>query len=302
MPIAPRAADVPPPALTAYSRSVRYFVLCVLAFAPALQAQSAPAASTPSPEQLRSLMRKVLSNLTTADRNLSDYAYARYSVRRQFDGDGDLEEEHTILARREFLDGYGFTQQIRHDGQPVPADQIQREQAAFRQHVAELEAMTEAERQAADEDNRKSAAERNQWLKEFPEALAYKQVGEEMVNGRATLVLECSPRPGYKAANLRARVFEKVRGKLWIDKAESQLVRVDAEVFETVNIGWGVVGRIQKGTRFHLERGKLADGSWLPSSQSVRFTARVLLFKTISQEETTRYSEFRHKSTLTAAE
>lgn len=281
---------------------MKVFLFCALALLPAAGAQSArPAAGAPR-EELRGLMRQVLRNLTSADHNLGDYAYARYSVRREFDGDGDVKTEHTFLARRDFLDGYGFTQQVERDGKPVPAEDLEREQAAFRQHVAELEAMTEAERRAAEEENRKQSAEQNAWLQEFPEALDYRQVGEEMIAGRPALVLECSPRPGYKASNLRARVFEKVRGKLWIDKAESQLVRVDAEVFETVNIGWGVVGRIQKGTRFHLERRRLDDGSWLPASQTVRFAARVLLFKTISQEETTRYSEFRHKSVLAAAE
>jgi hypothetical protein len=75
---------------------------------------------------------------------------------------------------------------------------------------------------------------------------------------------------------------------------------VDAEVFETVNIGWGVLGRVNKGTRFHIDRRKLDDGTWLPQTQTVRFAARVPLFKTIAQEETTRYSEFRHKSAAIA--
>jgi hypothetical protein len=75
------------------------------------------------------------------------------------------------------------------------------------------------------------------WLKEFPEALEYKKIGEEEITGRVAWVLEYSTRAGYKAQSLRARVFEKTQGKVWVDVADSQLVRVDAAVFDTVSIG-----------------------------------------------------------------
>jgi hypothetical protein len=87
---------------------------------------------------------------------------------------------------------------------------------------------------------------------------------------------------------------------MWIDRSDTELVRIDAEVFDTVNIGWGVLGRVHKGTRYHAERRRLGE-TWLPRSQTVRFDARVLLVKNVSQEETSEFSEFRHKSELLAA-
>lgn len=131
------------------------------------------------------------------------------------------------------------------------------------------------------------------WLAEFPEALEYKKVGEEEIAGRMAWVLECSPRPGYKAKSLRARVFEKTRGKVWIDVADSQLVRVDAAVFDTVNIGWGMAAKIQKGTRFQIDRRKLPDGAWLPESQTIRFTAKVMMVKSLGMEDAARFTGYR---------
>lgn len=118
-------------------------------------------------------------------------------------------------------------------------------------------------------------------------------MGEELIAGRLAWVLECSPRAGYKARNLQARVFEKTRGKVWIDAADSQLVRVDAAVFDTVSIGWGLAAKIQKGTRFQIDRRKLADGAWLPDSQTIRFAAKVLMVKSLAVEDTARFSEYR---------
>ena len=245
-------------------------------------------------------MRQVLSNLEAADTHLADFAYLRQNTRRKFDSGGRLKEEHTFLARHDFLDGHGFMRQVERDGEPVPEADLARETEVMRARIAEYEAMTEAQRQAVDAQRRKENEEARAWLREFPDALDYKKVGEEMVGGRMAIVLECTPHAGYKASNMRARVFEKVRGKVWIDKERTELVRVDAEVYETVNIGWGLLGKVYKGTRFHLERRKV-DGpdnveAWLPLSQTVRFTARVLLFKTLAQEESTRYSGFVHRN------
>jgi hypothetical protein len=134
------------------------------------------------------------------------------------------------------------------------------------------------------------------WLKEFPEALEFKKVGEEEIGGRVAWVLECSPRAGYKAQSLRGRVFEKTRGRVWIDVADSQLVRVDAAVFDTVSIGWGMAAKIQKGTRFQIDRRKLADGAWLPESQTIRFAAKVMMVKSLAIEDSARFSGYRRHS------
>ena len=245
------------------------------------------------------MLGTALNKLQEGDRKLGDYAYARYNVRREFNPDGSLKIEHTVLARRGFEDGVGFLHQVERDGKPVPEAERKLAQDGARARAAQLRSMTPAERTQAGEDSGTRAKELS-FLKEFPDALECKKLGEEMIGSRRTLVLECEPRPGYKATNLRARMFEKVRGKIWLDTAEEQMVRVDAEVFEAVNIGWGMIGRVQKGTRFHLERRRLADGSWLPESQDIRLAVRILVFKTLAQEEITQYSGYRHKSAVVA--
>jgi hypothetical protein len=161
--------------------------------------------------------------------------------------------------------------------------------------------MGPAERTSQREERRRNQREEAAWLREIPDALEFRLAGEETIGGRPVLVVECSPRPGYRARNQRARLFEKSRGRLWIDKAESQLVRGEAEVFETVGIGWGVLAKIEKGTKFHLQRVRVADDVWLPEVQTVRFAARLLLVKNARHEFTTRYSDFRRRDPAPAA-
>ena len=265
--------------------------VCCCVLAGAAQAQSV--------EELRTMLRGSLEKLQDGDRLMGDYSYARYNVRREFDTAGTLKAEHTMLSHHAFEDGYGYMQQAQRDGKAVPDAERKLSQDAAHARAAQLRGMSPAARAQAEPPTRSRAPEQS-FLKEFPDALECKKVGEDVIDGRKTMALDCLPRAGYKATNVRARVFEKVHGKVWVDVAESQIARVDADVFDTVSIGWGVIGKVQKGTRFHLERRRLPDGSWLPESQSIRFGARILVFKSLEQEEITHYSEYRHKAIVAA--
>ena len=95
-------------------------------------------------------------------------------------------------------------------------------------------------------------------------------------------------------------MFEKVRARLWLDEQTSELVAGDAEAFDTVAIGWGIVGRIEKGTRFSLKRREV-DATWVNEEQTIRFAARFLLVKSVAQELTFRWSNFVPSSTTASS-
>lgn len=124
--------------------------------------------------------------------------------------------------------------------------------------------------------------------------------GEELMNGRPTLKFAMSPRPGYKAKSMQARLFEKMRGTMWIDKADGEMARAEAEIFDTATVGFGVLGRIEKGTHFAISRRKVTQDLWLSEMQQFKVDARIMLVKTMRQESTVRYSEFQHRSVLEA--
>jgi len=229
--------------------------------------------------------------------------YVRRNDHRQYHSNGSMKQGRSWTVEREFRDGISVIRLLERDGKPIPAEERQAEEDRIRKYIAEVKAMTPeqtARQKEERERNRRKESDEDEWIKEFPEALDYKPAGEEIIHGRPALVLAISPRPGYRPRNMRARVFEKVRGKVWIDKADTELVRADAEVFETVNIGLGIVGRVEKGTRFQLQRTKV-ESSWLPESQTIRFTARFLLFKSLNQESTTRYSNYRPREAFAAS-
>jgi hypothetical protein len=84
-----------------------------------------------------------------------------------------------------------------------------------------------------------------------------------------------------------------MRGRLWIDKADGEMVKADAEVFEEVNVALGIAGHIDKGTRFQIQRSRIADGVWASTYEHARFSARVMVFKNFNAEVVNRTSGLR---------
>ena len=263
-----------------------------LAQAPAIASGGA------KPGDLHAVVRQSIRQMQDAGRKLSEYGFTSRHERREFNSSGQITSRSVWVNKRELIDGFMFVRTVERDGQPVAAPERAKIEEAIRERLAEMKALTPEQLAQRREEARKRSSAESAWLQEIPEALDFRLVGEESIHDRPALVMECSPRAGYRAKNVRARVFEKTRGRLWIDKAESELVKGDVEVFDTVSVGWGVLGRIEKGTRFFIQRRKVAPQTWLLEGQTIKFAARMMLFKTVHSEMITRFSDFRHQSEM----
>jgi hypothetical protein len=117
--------------------------------------------------------------------------------------------------------------------------------------------------------------------------------GREDLNGRPAIRIRFTPRARYRPRTRQGRIMRHVSGEAWVDEADHQLVRVNAEIIDTVAIGFGLLARIQKGSKVNAERRKVNDEVWLPSRAEVSATARILLLKGIHVREIREYSDYR---------
>jgi hypothetical protein len=81
-----------------------------------------------------------------------------------------------------------------------------------------------------------------------------------------------------------------MRGKLWIDKAEYQWVKVEAEV--TAPVSLYLVAHVGAGTRFSLEQMPIEKNLWLPKRFAMQARVSVLGVPEHRKEEET-YSGYR---------
>src|SRR5262249_46930065 len=102
-------------------------------------------------------------------------------------------------------------------------------------------------------------------------------VGREPIHEHPALLVSFKPRPNYKPQTRQGGIMKHVAGRAWVSEEDHQLVRLDAEVFETVAIGFGVLAKLQKGTHIVSERRKFNDEVWLPARTELSLGARVLM-------------------------
>ncbi len=250
-----------------------------------------PLPAADGPEQWRALMQKSVNLLTNTDANQAKLLFVKRREVQELDGSGKVKTRTVVTTAREPFEGAVVTRVIARDDKPLPEEERQRQEENLRRTVAEWRARDQAQAAGPKKPTQK-ADENNRMIRDFANALDYKPVGMETIDGRPARIFEFQPRPGYKPPSIKHRIFEKMRGKVWIDQESAEVVRADAEMFDDLNVGFGVVGHIGKGSTFKMERRQMA-GVWVPVREQIRIQARLMLVKSFRQEILNTFSEFR---------
>lgn len=114
----------------------------------------------------------------------------------------------------------------------------------------------------------------------LPDAFVYDYDGEE--NG--CYRLRFRPNPNYPPHSVEARIFHAMTGALWIDARYKRMARLDGQLQENVDFGYGILGRLYKGGWFRLERTQVSTMDWKTQRLEIHMNGRALLFKTIARE------------------
>jgi len=240
----------------------------------------------------RELMRSAIANYEKSLARASDLLFERRVESRQLEATGAVRQTNTYLVRRELIEELPVSRLVERDGKPLPAAEAAKQQANIRKAIDEYRRLTPEERKKRLTNSVGIGGREMEFLREMPDALDYKYLDSAWEGGREVMRLEMSPRLGYRPKNLQARVFEKVRGEIRVDKAAAEIRLVDAEVFDTVTVG-GFLAKIEKGTRFLIERKPMTGEYWAPERIRIKFGTKIMLVKSIRQETETRYSGYR---------
>ena len=108
--------------------------------------------------------------------------------------------------------------------------------------------------------------------------------GESTIDGRPVWIVSGTPKPGARAKSRDAKVLLKLRGRIWIDKANYQWAKVEGQT--TGTISWGLfLARLNPGASLVFEQGEVNSELWLPRRLTVRGSGRVGLVKRISEDQ-----------------
>ncbi len=105
-------------------------------------------------------------------------------------------------------------------------------------------------------------------------------------------MIDAEPRPGFKPHGEGAKFLPKFRFRIWIDKAEGQWIKLDAQAIDTVSLGL-FLARVHKGSRIVIEQTRVNDEVWLPRHVAVNVDVRLALVKNFDIAEDVTYRDYK---------
>lgn len=248
-----------------------------------------------SQEQMQRLLRVVADKDLENDKRLRDYTYIEREEEKKIGGKGEVKSSE--VKTYEVMELYGEQVQrlIEKDDKALDQKDAAKEEEKIQKIIDKRKNESEGDRRKREEKEEKDREEDRKFVREVADAYNFTLVGTETLGGREAWVIEGEPRPGFVPQLKESKYLSKFHGRVWIDKNDLQLAKMDVECLDTIS--WGLfLARFHKGSRFMLEQTRVNDEVWLPMHVTAKIDLRLALLKNfdVNLEQTYHdYKKFR---------
>ena len=281
--------------------------VCFLCGLAACAQESAVAAPAPTLTQKPSASEIIDRSLNKYRENLDiqhNYIFRQREVNQELDGKGQVKktEIHTYEV---FMPCRGdwYEKLVEKDDKPLNDGEQKKESDKLDKYCAEQKKHEEQHQRDLEKWKEKHAndgqpppldkEERDE--REIADGIkkvyTFTLEGEEQRDGRAVYIVSAEPNPAYKPDKRWEHLLSKMRGKLWIDAADYQVVKVEADLFDDFHVGLFLF-KLNKGAHFEFEQARINGETWLPSREYLKGSGRVTFVTGRFQQNTT-YSDYR---------
>lgn len=247
---------------------------------------------------LQSFLQEVRKRLQPDDSRQSGYVFVTTERRQKLDGRGRTTGESVTIA--ESYPGFApgedrWRRVIAEDGKRVS-------EAALHKKDAERRKQAEAyARKVHDPGERaKLAREREKARRDAAAAVEdlfrvydIAMVGREAIDGHDTIAFTMTPRPRAPVRTREGRWLRAFKGRAWVSESDHELVKLEVEAIDTISMGLGMLARMHKGTTAAFSRRKVDAETWLPARAEYRFSARVLMLRSMRETGTVDFTNYR---------
>ena len=181
---------------------------------------------------------------------------------------------------------------IEKDEKPLSAKEVAKEEEKIQKIINKHKNESDADRKKREDKELKEREDDRKFVREVADAYNFTLVGTELVGGREAWVINAEPRPGFQSHMKEAKYLPKFHGRVWIDKSDLQLAKMDVECLDTITWG-GFLARFHKGSRFQLEQSRVNDEVWLPRELAVKVDVRLALLKNFNVDVEQSYRDYK---------
>jgi hypothetical protein len=275
-------------------------LLCALALVVAAASGAARAAQERPLPELQAFLAEARTRLQPDNERQRSYIYVETQRTRKLDGSGKPRSESVkVVESYPALPGENerWERVLEEDGKKKTEAELAR-QDADRRKTAEgvarrLSSQDQADQARAAQSRDRERREALQRIDDIFVVYDIKMVGRERIDGRDTIELALDPRPGARPVTREGKWMQAFKCRAWVSETDHELVKLNADAIRDVNIGFGMLARMNTGTQLSFVR-RLVDGEvWLPARADYTIRARVLMLKRYDQGGTIEFSNYR---------
>ena len=180
------------------------------------------------------------------------------------------------------------------NNQPLSPELRKAEEERLNRFLTDPEELRHKQKQEHDEYERVERI-----IKAMPDAFLFEYDGTELGTasvgrpGMPLVRVKFRPNPDYDPPSRVEQVLTGMEGTVLVDPKSARFARIDGILVRDVAFGWGILGHLDKGGSFHAEQTEQSPGVWVPSMMGLRFTGKLLLFKSLSIKSEERFRDFR---------
>jgi hypothetical protein len=171
------------------------------------------------------------------------------------------------------------------DAVPSPADR-EKDDARLEALLADPSRQRKRKQNEQDDTGRVLKA-----LRALPKAFLYQYSGSETNGPDRIDRFIFRPNPKFSSSDLELEVLTAMTGELLVDTTHHRVVRLEGHLQQDVDIGWGLLGRLNKGGWIVIQQADVGQGQWRIVHFQMEMNGRVL-FKARSFNTTEEETQF----------
>jgi hypothetical protein len=251
----------------------------------------------PTPRQIQALVTRAIENQHRNDLALAQLGRKERIISQR--GKATVETEWTTEVIPAGV--HRIRVELERDGKPADPGSLEEQWRQAAQSLAKEAETQEPNAKQDDERGDSRVHQRYEMVDAVAHAFRFHWIGRSDQDGRGVLEFSFEPDPSYKSSKLFAIVYAHIVGTVWVDEANSQVLRIDASLRDDISIAAGLIVKIDRGAQASLRQQEVASGIWEPVQYSYRFEGRKLLFGTLSGHERMDASDYRHFGSIDEA-
>lgn len=238
------------------------------------------------------IVRRLGENDRRAREITRQYTYVRRVEERELDKAGQAKKIESRTFDVLFLYGRRYEKLTAKNDQPLPANEQAKEEEKLRRETEKRQRESENDRQRLAKEQQKRSDELRKMVDEVEKAYLLRLEGTERLDARDVYRISAVPRPGYSKLFPPYSILNKLKGTMWIDADEFQLVKMDAEVIEPFSFGL-ILARAYPGTHFSFEQSRINNEVWLPKAAEAKIDGRFGLIRKVRTDVSVSWKNFR---------